>query len=260
MTAIKLNHGVLVICILCLLITVNLVNGFSKDSTCGGTHGCWGDCDGGCSFLLTWMSSGSGVNFKMKASLSTNADQWAGFGISTSASMKLHCILLNTSLPLFPQENNNFACTQIYMTSFILTFDASVSVTSCLMTSSGASFNPENSYNAASGNTNSVVSSPLNGLTATGATYADNILTCELSRTNTNSDAEVFDLTTDYYILFAKGTLSGGTKNQHTFTDKTAVLVSFQATQDLAGGVAIIKPFTSILIMLSVSQIVLFSM
>ncbi|XP_071129887.1 putative ferric-chelate reductase 1 [Mytilus edulis] len=224
MTAIKTYHAVLPICILYLLNNVNLVNGFSKDSTCGGTHGCWGDCDGGCSFLLTWMSSGSGVNFKMKASLSTNADQWAGFGISTSASMQ------------------------------------NASVTSCLMTSSGASFNPENSYNAASGNTNSVVSSPLNGLTATGATYADNILTCELSRTNTNSDAEVFDLTTDYYILFAKGTLSGGTKNQHTFTDKTAVLVSFQATQDLAGGVAIIKPFTSILIMLSVSQIVLFSM
>lgn len=66
------------------------MQGFSKDSTCGGTHGCWGDCNGGCSFLLTWMSSGSGVTFKMKAVLSTNADQWAGFGISTSASMVIY--------------------------------------------------------------------------------------------------------------------------------------------------------------------------
>lgn len=69
---------------------LSFVQGFSKDSTCGGTHGCWGDCDGGCSFLLTWMSSGSSVTFKMKASLASNADQWAGFGISTSASMVIY--------------------------------------------------------------------------------------------------------------------------------------------------------------------------
>ncbi|CAC5369240.1 unnamed protein product [Mytilus coruscus] len=122
MTAIKINSAVLVICILCLLITVNLVNGFSKDSACGGTHGCWGDCDGGCSYLLMWTPAGSGVTFKMKVKLSSNADQWAGFALSTSASM----------------QNS--------------------SVTSCLMTSSGTSFVPENSYNAVSGRTNTVVS------------------------------------------------------------------------------------------------------
>ncbi|XP_063444254.1 uncharacterized protein LOC134724876 [Mytilus trossulus] len=222
MTAIKTTSAVLVKCLLCLLITVNLVNGFSKDSTCGGTHGCFGDCDGGCSFLLTWMSSGSGVSFKMKASLSSSADQWAGFGISTSASMQ------------------------------------NASVSACLMTS--GSLAPENSYNAASGNANSAVSNPTLGLSGLSADFTNNIMTCELTRSNTNADPEVFDLTTDYYILFAKGTVSGGTKNQHTFTDKTNVLVDFQSTQDLAGGVAVIKPFTSILIMLSVSQIVLFSM
>ncbi|XP_071129888.1 putative ferric-chelate reductase 1 [Mytilus edulis] len=224
MTATKMSYVVHFICILCVLNTVNLVNGFSKDSACGWTHGCWGNCDGGCSFLLTWMSYGSSVTFTIKASLTSNADQWAGFGISTSASMQ------------------------------------NASVTSCLMTNNSVVFSAENSYNAASGNTNAVVSNPQAGILTIGATYANNILTCELTRINTNSDAEVFDLTTDYYILFAKGTLSGGTKNQHTFTDKTDVLVDFQSTQDLTGGVAIIKPFTSILFMLNVSQIVLFSM
>lgn len=171
-----------------------------------------------------WTPAGSGVTFKMKVKLSSNADQWAGFALSTSASM----------------QNS--------------------SVTSCLMTSSGTSFVPENSYNAVSGRTNTVVSNPTDGLTGTSASYTSSILTCELTRSNTNSDPEVFDLTTDYYILFAKGTITGGTKDQHSFTDKTSSVVDFQATKDLAGGVAMIKPFTSILIMLSVFQIVLFSM
>ncbi|CAC5369233.1 unnamed protein product [Mytilus coruscus] len=122
MTAIKTNFTVLVICILCLLITVNLVNCFSKDSACGNTHGCWGDCDGGCTFILMWTPAGSGVHFSIKVSFPSNANQWAAFAISTSKSM---------------QDS---------------------SVTSCIVNSTGIPFAPENSYNAASGNTNTVVS------------------------------------------------------------------------------------------------------
>ncbi|XP_071150759.1 uncharacterized protein [Mytilus edulis] len=226
MPAIKMNYGVHLICISCLLITINLVNGFPKDDKCGNTHGCWGDCDGSCSFLLTWKTSseGLGVDFTIKAKLSSTDDQWVGFGISQSPTM---------------QDS---------------------SVTSILMTNNSNMMVPENSYNLPSGNENSVVSPSVGGLTNPVATYSDGILTASLTRSNTNSNPRVFDLTTNYYVLFAKGTILGGEKRQHFFTDKTDELVDFQSTQDLAGGVAIIKPFTSILIMLCVSQIVLFSM
>ncbi|VDI68336.1 Hypothetical predicted protein [Mytilus galloprovincialis] len=227
MTAIKTNFNVLVTCVLCFLIAANLVNCFSKDSACGDTHGCWGDCDGGCSFILMWTPAGSdGVHFSIKVSFSSFAHQWAAFAISTSKSMQ------------------------------------NASATSCIVNSTGIPFLPENSYNAVSGHTNTIVTNPLDGLSDNSASYSNyNILTCALTRNNTNSDPQVFDLMTDYYILFAKGPATKeGTKLQHYFTATTDELVDFQSTKDLAGGVAMIKPFTSILIMLSVSQIVLFSM
>ncbi|CAG2198396.1 unnamed protein product [Mytilus edulis] len=201
---------------------------FSKDSTCGGTYGCWGDCKGNCSYLLMWKPVVSGVTFTMKVALSSDDDQWAGFGFSTSASM---------------QDS---------------------SVTSCLMTNSAQLFTPENSYNMAGQKINMVVTHPTNGLTDTSASYNNGILTCSLTRNNTNSDPKVFDLTPDYYILFARGAISGGNKEKHSFTAKSSSVVDFQSTKDLSGGsasdVAMIKPFKSILVMLSVSAIVLFSM
>ncbi|CAG2201382.1 unnamed protein product [Mytilus edulis] len=69
----------------------DFMQGFPKDDKCGNTHGCWGDCDGSCSFLLTWKTSseGLGVDFTIKAVLSSTDDQWVGFGISQSPTMDL---------------------------------------------------------------------------------------------------------------------------------------------------------------------------
>jgi hypothetical protein len=40
------------------------------------------------------------------------------------------------------------------------------------------------------------------------AAYSNSVLNCTFDRTITNSDNQVFDLSNDYYILYAKG--SGG--------------------------------------------------
>ena len=70
----------------------DFMQGFPKDDKCGNTHGCWGDCDGSCSFLLTWKTSseGLGVDFTIKAVLSSTDDQWVGFGISQSPTMVMY--------------------------------------------------------------------------------------------------------------------------------------------------------------------------
>jgi hypothetical protein len=49
---------------------------------------------------------------------------------------------------------------------------------------------------------------PTNGLSSLMAAYSNSVLTCTFDRTITNSDNQVFDLSNDYYILYAKG--SGG--------------------------------------------------
>jgi hypothetical protein len=49
---------------------------------------------------------------------------------------------------------------------------------------------------------------PTNGLSSLTATYSNSVLTCTFDRAITNSDNQVFDLSIDYYILYAKG--SGG--------------------------------------------------
>ncbi|VDI13731.1 Hypothetical predicted protein [Mytilus galloprovincialis] len=199
---------------------------FSADSACGGTHGCWGDCKGNCSYLLMWKPAVSGVTFTMKS--------------------HYHQMTTNGQVSILTASMQDS------------------SVTSCLMTNSAQLFTPENSYNMAGQKINMVVTHPTNGLTDTSASYNNGILTCSLTRSNKNSDPKVFDLTPDYYILFARGTISGGNKEKHSFTAKSSSVVDFQSTKDLSVGsasdVAMIKPFKSILVMLSVSTIVLFSM
>lgn len=37
------------------------------------------------------------------------------------------------------------------------------------------------------------------------------MVTCSFTRTNENADPEVFDLQTDFYIMFAKGPIRDGT-------------------------------------------------
>ncbi|XP_052093207.1 uncharacterized protein LOC127729414 isoform X2 [Mytilus californianus] len=126
------------------------------------------------------------------------------------------------------------------------------------MTSTGTSFIIENSYNAASGRTNTVVSNSTYGLTGTSGSYSGNILGCGLTRSNTNSDPKVFDLTNDYYIMFARGTVTGGNKDKHSVTDRTSLKVDLQSTIDIVGGgVEKIEPFKSIMIMLSLSRIIM---
>ena len=182
--------------VLSLLIAINDVHTtFTKDTRCGETKGCFSDCSPECTYLIAWTNGTTAVTFTIQVELDTNADQYGAFGLSSSRSME------------------------------------EASVTACIMTDSGGTFNYANSYNAA-GYSRSPITSPTNGLSSLMAAYSNSVLTCTFDRTITNSDNKVFDLSIDYYILYAKG--SGGI-TQHTASDRavSSVKVDLQSNTDL---------------------------
>lgn len=188
---------------LCFLIDTHAL--FTPDSDCGKTKGCYSDCgDDGTTFLISWTSDSTAVNFTIQVELSSNADQYGAVGLSTS-----------------PQSMGD------------------TSVTSCLMTNSNSAFTVQNSYNTGRTNT-PIAPNPTDGLSGTTGSYIGNLFTCSFARTIANSNSQVFNLNNDYYILYARGTVSGGnTIQQHAPSGRSfsAVKVDLQSLTNVCAGV-----------------------
>ncbi|XP_052092384.1 ferric-chelate reductase 1-like [Mytilus californianus] len=188
-------------CVIGIMLVMHSKNAntFSINPECGETKGCYSDCDHGqsCTFSISWLSGKTSTEFTIQATLSTNTDHYVCVGLSSTQTMD----------------------------------DASVS--SCLMTNSG-SFSYENSYN--DGHHNILVTNPTNGLSDLVHFYANNIINCTFKRTNSNTDAKVFDLTTNFYMMFAQGKTSGGKKLKHDKYSLSSQKVDLKSVAEVGQG------------------------
>ena len=61
--------------------------------------------------------------------------------------------------------------------------------------------------------------------------YVDGILTCSFDRVNNlTALSNYFNIGSDFYILFAKGPITGGALTRHTLRGASSQTVNFQTT------------------------------
>ncbi|KAK7508310.1 hypothetical protein BaRGS_00000549, partial [Batillaria attramentaria] len=144
---------------------------YAEYADCGRTKSCFSDCSADhCEFLMTWAPvgvDGDSVAVTLKAPIDPY-DYYVAFGLSTDQHM------------------------------------GNDSVTEC--THSRHSVAIYNSWNTEHRSNRRLDQSGQHGLLLTSAHYADGILTCSFTRTNTGPTSEVYNLDDSrYYILLSRG-------------------------------------------------------
>ncbi|XP_045189026.2 putative ferric-chelate reductase 1 isoform X2 [Mercenaria mercenaria] len=214
-----------IMCTICETATVQ------KDSGCGTTVGCFHDCSGDtCSFLLTWLENGDDIDMTFSCARS-ETDPYCAIGLSSNTKM------------------------------------GDDSVFECLSTSGTAQVYV--SYN--SGYSNSRLDQNQYGLSSITTSYSNGLLTCNFKRKKTftlaagrkkraaTSSSTYFDMNSDWYLLYAYGTNSGGTIGKHTSAPLVStVTADFQSVEDISA-TAIKRPLIKAHGILMVFAWVLFS-
>ncbi|KAJ8315683.1 hypothetical protein KUTeg_007833 [Tegillarca granosa] len=177
------------------------VGTITRDSACGVTKGCFHDCrqNAGCTYLVTWQDSNTNTEFEISTSLVPQGDVWAGIALSTDSTM------------------------------------GSDSVMSCLVKNDVVSV--EHSYN--DGKDNQPISNVNQGLTFTSGSRQNGVVRCNFLRAKSvNGEPKIFDLNTDWIILFATGPLdqSGRILKHRAIPVPSAQAADFQTTEDLGAG------------------------
>ncbi|KAL3843198.1 hypothetical protein ACJMK2_021143, partial [Sinanodonta woodiana] len=195
-----------------------LRGGTCKDPACGGTKGCFHDCDRGASwtFLITWADTGdNSINFEMKAKIPGIDNYWVSIGLSKDRIMGddsvMDCSVMNGVITVY------------------------------------------NSYNAKNDKMNAALSNATYGIENKGGKVEDGIFTCSFSRLKTVNSLSnknrkkraavsadtFFDLNEDWYLLFTFGRTAGSatSKSPHSMTDlpkSSAVKADLQSMIDLS--------------------------
>ncbi|CAC5379754.1 unnamed protein product [Mytilus coruscus] len=170
---------------------------FSKDSGCGVTKGCFSDCRSwdGCTYLITWVQTSTGVDFTIKGSLMSSIDQYIAVGFSSDKKM------------------------------------GDDSVTECVMTN-GNTFNVVNSFNV-DDDGNEMTTNPATGLSAISGSYTNGILECSFKRDNTTTDPQIYSLLTDWYLFWAIGDMEDSEKEEHEDWGISTKVVDLQTYEDV---------------------------
>ncbi|WAR22701.1 FRS1L-like protein [Mya arenaria] len=154
----------------------------TEPSGCGSEFGCYSSgCDGdACDFVITWLDGGGAtVDFSLHLNLDKHPEfrnQWIALGLSSDASM------------------------------------GDDSVTECVQTGD-AEATLAKSWNTGSPLNNIPLpdaSNKTEGLSAMSRTVTDGVLMCSYSQTKVSTKQELYDLNTDWHLLVATGSSSGG--------------------------------------------------
>ncbi|WAR03137.1 FRRS1-like protein [Mya arenaria] len=175
----------------------------SKPSSCGDSTGCFhnGCTSDDCEFLLKWQDGG-GDDLDLTLTCIGTGDKYCAIGLSSDSKM------------------------------------ASASVIECVSTSSTPAVYV--SYNT--GYSNSRLSQNQLGLTLTSSSHTNGIFTCTFKRkkTATLASASVadstkyFDMNSDWTLLYAYGSSSGGSIQQHSSNPCASLeTADFQSSDDV---------------------------
>ncbi|XP_060551088.1 putative ferric-chelate reductase 1 [Ruditapes philippinarum] len=203
----EMSYVISFTCILIVGITLSEAATVQKDSECGKTVGCFHDCSGDtCSFLLTWIEKGSGIELTLTCARS-ETDPYCAIGLSDDTEMG---------------DDSVFECLSTSGTPNIY-----------------VSHNP--------GKYNVRLDQNQYGLSAINTSYSNGQLKCSFLRRKTfntvtgrkkraaPSASNFFDMDTDWYILYAYGTNTGGAIGYHTSPPLVSTAkADFQSTVDIS--------------------------
>ncbi|XP_048766047.1 putative ferric-chelate reductase 1 isoform X2 [Ostrea edulis] len=152
-------------------------NGFSPDSTCGVSKGCFKsyECGSGdCTYLVTWYRSGDQMKFEFTSTI-TGSSKYLCLGFSDDDDMG---------------DDSTIACKYV---------SGGVSVE--------GGYNVEETY--------TILSTPLEKISnvvtsATGSTF-----TCTFDRQINSTNTKIFDLNTHWYLFLAEGFITDGVLQEH---------------------------------------------
>ncbi|OWF46377.1 putative ferric-chelate reductase 1 homolog isoform X2 [Mizuhopecten yessoensis] len=102
----------------------------------------------------------------------------------------------------------------------------------------GGSVQVLNSFNAAGAKFNQPIPNNKLGLSSESGSVANGLFTCSFTRKTLSTDNQIYSLNNDYYILLAKGPVSGTALGRHDLTNLplvSAQMADFQSTTDLTG-------------------------
>ncbi|XP_045174249.2 uncharacterized protein LOC123535601 [Mercenaria mercenaria] len=184
-----------------------------KDSRCGKSVGCYHDCGSSdsCGFLLTWMENGDDIDFTLTCKRGSNS-VYCAIGLSKDNKMG---------------DDSVFECVH-----------------------SGGTASVFLSYN--DGRSNNRLDQDKFGLSSISASYEDGILTCAFSRKRTASLSEAaisgrkkratvassatyFDMSEDWTLLYAYGSVIGGYISKHAVLPTvSSQKADFQSFMDIS--------------------------
>ncbi|KAL3869813.1 hypothetical protein ACJMK2_042447 [Sinanodonta woodiana] len=153
---------------------------------CGSLLGCFDDCEGEiCSFVVAWQHLGTHVQFEVKKKTEATADHWVAIGFSDDRMMGVDSVI---------ECITESGVVKVYQ-----------------------SYNLENYRNVR-------LAEPSVGLSNVLGSLQDGIFSCSFTRENNpKNEMEIFDLQSDWYLIFANGRAIHGTKLPHEFTVLPAV-------------------------------------
>ncbi|KAK7493246.1 hypothetical protein BaRGS_00015583 [Batillaria attramentaria] len=184
---------------------------FPRDASCGQNKSCYGHCQNdACDFLATWYEDDQSLVISLKSVFSSGSDVWMAIGFG-------------------PDEDMNGA-----------------SVSECV--ANGGDVQAFMSYNDEYGNKR-VTPDPKVGLSNATGSLEDGIFTCTFHRLLVvAAGSDVFNLTTPYHVLMARGQADGWEKKKHSSDAADAFVTSdsYNLTKvtDIDGQITTVAPTT----------------
>ncbi|XP_062595575.1 putative ferric-chelate reductase 1 homolog isoform X1 [Saccostrea cucullata] len=166
-----------VIFITIAIIRIEIIKGFSPDTTCGVSKGCFKsyECSSGdCTYLVTWYKNGDKITFEYTSTIK-GSSKYLCLGFSDDDDMG---------------DDSTIACKYV---------SGSVSVEE--------GYNVEETYTR--------LSNPLEKISNIVTSATGSIFKCSFDRQINSTNPKIFDLNTKWYLLIAEGFITDGVLQEH---------------------------------------------
>nr|XP_022294310.1 LOW QUALITY PROTEIN: putative ferric-chelate reductase 1 [Crassostrea virginica] len=189
-----------VLAITIAVLSVQAINAFSPDPTCGVSKGCFksNECaSGDCTYLVTWYRSGDQMKFEFTSTI-MGSSKYLSFGLSDDDDMG---------------DDSTLTCKYE---------SGSVSVE--------GGYNVEETY--------TILSNPLEKVSGVVTSASGSTFKCTFDRQINSTNPKIFDLNTKWYLFIAEGFITDGVLQEHyaSHPPKSENVVDLFAFEVITGG------------------------
>ncbi|XP_069126728.1 uncharacterized protein [Argopecten irradians] len=161
------------------VVTEEQYGPLTNDLACGINKGCYEQCTGDmCHFIVSWRNRDNVIDFELRSRVDSTSDRWMAVGFSDDGNM------------------------------------GTDSVAECIM--ENGFLEVQHSYNH-DDKTNHVLAEPGIGISNAEGRLENGLFTCRFTREKSvPGHTNIFDLNSDYHLMFAEGQVENGKKSRHS--------------------------------------------